>query len=360
MVAVYHSFAVFRIDGAERLWGMPIFEVTTTDAMIARAVTVLGNGGVAVTIFFVLSGVVLGLSLDQAKGPFGRQYGAFLVKRIFRIYPAHIATTLVVVLVLWLGTDFPESQSTTRWFGKWYDRPVDFKLVATNALLINTYLNPVTWTLLTEMIVALFFPFLYLISRRAGRVTNLLVLCALVMVPFFGAGGIIVPQICKFYVGLLIPLYGQLAVSWREGGSILARPYWVAAVCLLVGERALGIAATGGVLELIGATMVIADLLFGRTSRFWGNHLLRALGRHSYSFYLWHFPTMYLMVRLWTTGVADEVITAHPLLISALLCLASVIVANGLAFLSYELLETSFIHHGKHLSRRLFGDESRS
>lgn len=355
MVAVYHSFAVFRIDGAERLWTMPLFAVETESAFIGRIVTVLGNGAIAVTIFFILSGVVLGLSLDQAKGRFSRTYGAFIVKRIFRIYPAHILVTAVVVLALALGMQLPESQATTNWFGKWYDREVDFRLIATNALLLNTYLNPVTWTLLTEMVVALFFPLLFLASRRSSRIVNIAIFCSLAALPFLKPGSVILPQLCKFYIGLLIPLYGRVILSGHDGRVAGGAIYWFVAIGAMVTERALGTGVTAGLLEVLGAAMIIAGLLFAPMPRYWDHHLLRALGRHSYSFYLWQFPTMYFLVRLWTSNVADRVTMAHPLLLSALLCLSSVVVANLLGFLSYRFIEAPFIRHGKHVSKYYFG-----
>ncbi len=359
MVAVYHSFAVFQIDGATRLWALPLQDVDSPEQWIARLATAIGNGGVAVTIFFVLSGVVLGLSLDQARGHWLKQYGAFLVKRGFRIYPAHILTTLVVIAALSLGVQFQEVQATTPWFRKWYEQPVDLRLVATNILLVNTYLNPVTWTLMVELVVALFFPAMYLVSRRSGPWLNGLALGALFILPILKPGGVILPQLCKFYVGLLIPLYGGALLSRLEGRPAQTA-YWLAAVLLMPAERAFGISATAGLMEVTGAAMVIGGLLFVRSSHLWEHHWLRTMGRQSYSFYLWHFPAMYLMARLWATAVPDRTTSDHALLVSALLCLCSVVVANLLAWLTFRTLEAPFVRHGKQVAAFLFpGDAHR-
>src|SRR4051812_39751518 len=54
----------------------------------AELAVTLSNGRAAVVLFFVLSGFVMGLSLDHAHPLNLRLYAAFLVKRLFRLMPA--------------------------------------------------------------------------------------------------------------------------------------------------------------------------------------------------------------------------------------------------------------------------------
>src|SRR6266496_177159 len=100
-VAIGHSFRVFHGDGAQALASTWIDRVF--------------NGNAAVTLFFVLSGYVLGLSLRNASAFSVRSMGAFGVRRFFRIYPVFLLSTLVVLGCLWcsarFGWPFPP------WFG---------------------------------------------------------------------------------------------------------------------------------------------------------------------------------------------------------------------------------------------------
>src|SRR5262245_27458566 len=70
-VAIGHSFRVVQGDGVQAVAG----------TWIDRAF----NGNAAVTLFFVLSGYVLGLSLRNASSISVRSAGAFGVRRFFRI-----------------------------------------------------------------------------------------------------------------------------------------------------------------------------------------------------------------------------------------------------------------------------------
>src|SRR2546423_4582644 len=82
MVAVWHTFAIFPGNGLQ----------AATIEWIRRLI----NGNAAVTLFFVLSGYVLGLSLRKVNGCSGKQILGFSARRVFRIYPAFLFATLLV------------------------------------------------------------------------------------------------------------------------------------------------------------------------------------------------------------------------------------------------------------------------
>src|SRR5258708_7863764 len=86
MVAGYHSFDVLEFHG----WQHSAF----------TGIRILFNGNAAVILFFVLSGLVLGLSLERSKEPFGVSYGLFCVRRILRICPAHWIALLVITAAI--------------------------------------------------------------------------------------------------------------------------------------------------------------------------------------------------------------------------------------------------------------------
>ena len=71
MVAAGHSWMVFEMVG----WQAPVKFVCLT----------LGNGRAAVTMFFVLSGLVLGLALRRMSGPPVRELIRYGLRRVLRM-----------------------------------------------------------------------------------------------------------------------------------------------------------------------------------------------------------------------------------------------------------------------------------
>ena len=65
MVALCHCLLVLSVDGIDNIWFAHFDELNGVQSAITRCLLVFLNGGAAVTVFFVLSGYVLGLSLDK-------------------------------------------------------------------------------------------------------------------------------------------------------------------------------------------------------------------------------------------------------------------------------------------------------
>jgi len=65
------------------------------------------RGAFGVDVFFVLSGLVITLSSASAlkqDRPFGAQFRDYLVRRFARVYPLHLATFLIVAVLVWIAT----------------------------------------------------------------------------------------------------------------------------------------------------------------------------------------------------------------------------------------------------------------
>src|ERR1700733_15319536 len=81
LIVVYH-FGKIRLDWVHEVWPVP-------------------HGYMAVDLFFMLSGFVIGLGYRNAfSGNFSTNYRAFLIKRIARLYPAYIVISVLYVLKL--------------------------------------------------------------------------------------------------------------------------------------------------------------------------------------------------------------------------------------------------------------------
>src|SRR5690348_7369092 len=65
LVAISHSYYVFSIDGVRDIWNYTLFTAPTVSTFITRLILTIANGQVAVVTFFLLSGFVLGRSLEK-------------------------------------------------------------------------------------------------------------------------------------------------------------------------------------------------------------------------------------------------------------------------------------------------------
>ncbi|GGW70978.1 acyltransferase [Streptomyces lucensis JCM 4490] len=114
-----------------------------------------GAGATGVSFFFVLSGFVLTWSARP-----GDRALAFWRRRIARVYPVHLVTLAVALLMAYTLARQP--------------RPEPKQAVA-NVLLLHSWwrpwwqtLNPVSWSLACEAFFYAAFPLLYLLLRRLG------------------------------------------------------------------------------------------------------------------------------------------------------------------------------------------------
>lgn len=78
--------------------------VADTDDPLPRALLVLGNGGIGVTLFFVLSGYLITSILVRERARTGRvHFGNFYIRRTLRIWPAFYAFLAVVTVLALTG-----------------------------------------------------------------------------------------------------------------------------------------------------------------------------------------------------------------------------------------------------------------
>jgi len=83
MVAGGYSLMVFSVDSLPTVWNVSFSEAPGIDSLVTKALLVLFNGNSAATLFFVISGFVLGLSLDRGKGGLISTYVAFVIRCLY-------------------------------------------------------------------------------------------------------------------------------------------------------------------------------------------------------------------------------------------------------------------------------------
>jgi peptidoglycan/LPS O-acetylase OafA/YrhL len=355
MVALSHSLLVLTVDGIDNLWFTQLSEVAGWQSAVTRFLLIFLNGGAAVTIFFVLSGYVLGLSLDKHSMRISRALG-FYAKRVFRLYPAHIAVTMAIVVSMLAFHQYQVFEAGSEWYGMWYQDPISGQKVMDNLALLHVDLNHIAWTLQVELAGSVFLPFAYLLARRVGLWINLLAVAALVWLSYSTSSILLMFLYC-FYVGLILPQLQQrfeTVLTGISGDALL----FVGILVLCSGFTLMGSQGLFGrvLIETLGATVIISYLINGANSKSWINRFLardviNRLGRYSYSFYLIHFIVLYWTAYILLHALSAGLLSAAPLIWGIGMAVVTVPVTFWLSGVVYRNVEVPMVGVGKRLVR---------
>jgi peptidoglycan/LPS O-acetylase OafA/YrhL len=279
-VAIFHAAVMVRVGG-ELVIYRTLWDLHGPLEGAVRLITLLFNGSAAVSVFFVLSGFVLMLSLRRGDGGLALKAGDFVVSRLARIYPALLVNLIVMMIVLRAAGATGVLPST--WpIPSWND-------FADNVLLRSPGVNGASWTLAVEMeAIPLIFA-AYVAWRRFGDPA--LIACAGAgMIAVFLDGAIAANGIetfaFMFFLGMLV---AESAAVARRLTPVINT---IAIVALLTCRFILGYVSPWAILtEGIAAAFLVANVAYGRSSvvhRMLDRPGSRWLGRISYSFYLYH------------------------------------------------------------------------
>jgi peptidoglycan/LPS O-acetylase OafA/YrhL len=301
------------------------------------------DGNAAVSMFFVLSGLVLSLKyFRHGKQPDIEQLQLlpYILGRLFRIWLPYLAMLLVSGIVYSLiinratpSTVLPDSE----WIhGLWRNHPLTGLAMLREAFLLKTpeplVLLPQAWTLSLELLLSLLLPAALLLLKRG---MSWLVFFSAFMVLFLGVSVFLL----HFLLGMLIACYQQpLAQHFQGHGkqwwALLALGFY----CYTAGSH-LFASLDGSIIWLssgLGAGMLLLATLSSpaiqqRLSQPW----LRHLGKISYSSYLLHMLIL-MVVTPYLLQVLEGITQQHQGLWLGgwLLTIALV-----------QLLSTAFHHH---------------
>lgn len=330
----------------------------------------LPGGFTGVDVFFVISGFVVSASVDRLpRLGAGAELLRFYARRLRRIAPALVTCLLATALASALF--IPES-----WLSETSDRTGRMAFVGlSNWVLASTgndyfaprsEFNPYThtWSLGVEEQFYLLFPLLFLAwtRGRAGRALSLALFAlasAASLQQAWTRAGMPGQEVAAFYLtstrfwqlGAGVVLYQGLALAGRagvgeRGETGAARPGWtrtlLALLALVLLGYGLGWARPGHSPWIDGAWPVLGTLgllaaLHGHSGHGVGRWLsappLVAIGRISYSLYLWHWPVLVLL--RWTVGLDSPAAKV-----------AALVLAFALAIASYRWVESPLRHGG--------------
>ena len=347
VVGVHHTLSVLKSDEPPG-WGLATLQH-------------LFNGKAAVLVFFVLSGFVLGLSLDLPEPRNAiSNYAKFVARRFLRIYPAFLFSLAVILSYLFFLHHPMHYAAGSVWFNQWYQSLPQW----TNAIDILTFkdiqVNNVAWTLRSEIICSCLLPPLHWVQRRLPLIGNMVVLTAIL------AGSRLlqnqfVGNLYLFYLGLCVPSLIRLKFVGRPTMHPL---HYVALFICFVGALQAGRETWmhNPMLAFLPGFGAFAFVLFVAVERHsWLHRILnspvaRFYGRISYSFYLLHFIVLYTIAAAVLPHFDDPTARSHYLSLSFFLIVTSVVAVTPLAYASWRWIEVPFIRLSKRFLTARFTD----
>ncbi|WP_063837069.1 acyltransferase family protein [Phaeacidiphilus oryzae] len=292
----------------------------------AAATWAFTSGATGVSFFFILSGFVLAWTArpGATRLPDVRR---FWRRRIARIYPVHLVTALLALLLaLWLTPDGLPSA----------------KQIAANLLLVHTWkgdwwqtLDSVSWSLACEAFFYAVFPLLQRLvldplARRPRRTTALAACCAalVAVLPWVDAHFALnwqmnsqpLLRLPEFVLGALLALLVR-GGHWRgpapDAALAVALLGYFGAAQLAAGSPYAYSACTVLGFALLIAAGATADLRGERC--FWRRRALVRLGELSFAFYMVHLLVLRAALRL-PDAVTHHTAFAAAVLVTALGC----------------------------------------
>jgi peptidoglycan/LPS O-acetylase OafA/YrhL len=314
------AFPEGRYDGLDGLRGLAALSVFILHAIDMAApgamperltdspLHVLWDGTAAVDLFFVLSGFVLALPYVGSR-PRSMSYLSFAIRRVFRLYPAYWACVALALLFRTYLYAPAGMVGLSPWIQKFWATPLTLGDLVRHALMIGpsfdtAKIDPVLWSLVTEMRMSLMFP-LFLLAMRGvrswrGGVLSLAAALAISLgAPRLGIHTF--TYLPMFIGGAVVAALRSSLLPWAARLRPVAA-FALAALALFLYDIRFSLFglrfdyyASDLVMALGSALLVL--LVAGRAG--WGQRLcsrpIAFLGRVSYSFYLIHLPILMLL-----------------------------------------------------------------
>jgi peptidoglycan/LPS O-acetylase OafA/YrhL len=380
-VAVTHTLGYLAINPG---LGRGLFEQASMRGVVLKIVNGFLNGETAVIVFFVISGVVIGRSLDgrrngQRNGQrnersAGGDFVSFMIRRVLRLYPAHIVATLGILglaVVFFVGRapiDFAAypgsypamSADAAAWLNGRAFNPIKLQSEAANLAMASWTMNLVVWSLYAEVCAAPFLPVFHRLARRASGWVDLATIAALTAVTLFAWGHLWSRYLFAFYLGMMVETRGLAWARWLErwlGGG--RRAVALAYVLMMLPNAFSAHRSPAVILAEAGGAFTIISLIVASEGREPFRSLewpvMRWNGRLSYSFYLWHFFIMTIAVRALYARLTADAMHQFEIPIIVATAVTTVAVALAIAQLSYKWIEMPSVA----LGRRLAGQSTR-
>ncbi|KQM78403.1 acyltransferase [Xylophilus sp. Leaf220] len=339
-VIVYHLFGGFWAwrETVGRFVAAPPMEAVPT--RLPALVDLFAFGPFGVSIFFLVSGFVIPMSLERLRP------GPFLAARVLRIYPTYLACLAIGLAAVWASSLY-------------WGRPFapDGAAVAANALLVHTVtgvptLDPVNWTLAIELKFYLAMALLAACTPR-GRAWPLLLAGVAVLglnlaAPRLGmAGGLdwraLAAELCFVPYMMVGTLFYYHLRGWIAGRTLVAAGAGLLALVLLAWARSAKAEQVPMVSDVYVLNVAVFATAYAYRAHFRPHPLIDFLARISFPLYAVHCLFGFALLRY----LAD---TGMPPWAALGFSLALIV---GLAYAVHRGVELPSMRAGKALSRWL-------
>lgn len=309
------------------------------------------NGGAAVTLFFVLSGLVLGVSLAKLSPMTAKDMLQYLVRRAFRIFPLiFFAVSTGALYLFFIDHRMPFPSEPVQYGGITVSR-----LIAGYVGYSQTP-DPPIWSLFVEIIASL----LLLIMVASGRSKTLIAATGLVLAVAsafrLGLKHDWNLYMIDFFVGVTVLWWGRKAVEPLGSGSALT--FWCLFAALLLSfylPRTYFEAYADprfNALEVVCIAPVLAIMFFmPERFTFLQTRPFQFLGDVSYSLYLTHWFIVVGASNLLYMLVPSAI--GHPLAASIGLIAVVAPACLLVATLTHRYVELNGIALGRVVSQKL-------
>jgi len=270
----------------------------------------IGHGYLWVEFFFALSGFILTYVYGARALEFlqGRTYREFLVARLSRLYPLHLAMLLYILALLIILNAIAHATGTVSIYEEQYHPVVTWQTFIANLFLVQAwnifpYLswNGASWFVSVEFLLCLLFP-IYMILTRGGWLSAFGLIVAgiigLAILSLTGKHGLditfhngIFRGMSAFAVGVgMCVLYGET----KQWGDTLPEWAWSLAQALVLVAMGFGIFDNGwshtprDIYTVVPMLALVYVLAFDRgfAARFLQTRPLAKLGEWSYAIYM--------------------------------------------------------------------------
>ena len=341
MVALNHSFMIVTIPYYASIWGQNIFIFNDLQSKIQQILMLLGNGGLAVSLFFVLSGLVLVESSQKWELTLLNTL-TFYGRRFLRLYPVYAFLIVITAIYIWSGFSYEQFSAASPWFLWWMNFKMTFKELLFNLSLIHIYIGGVTWTLRVILVASAFFPLMLYLSKKLPLIANILIIALLAWGSF---GFLELPNfidlrfLFMFYLGTILPKFKKNFSStpaiWI---NLLILPLLFAALYF----RYLFDIYYASLAESIFAFFLLGQITYNEkldVFKFLENQLFKFLGKISYSLYLVHFSVLYVLARLSFQHFSPALLLNNYLVTHVILFVVSLVLATAVSTLMYHFIE---------------------
>lgn len=356
VVALNHSFLILLIPAFANVWGQNIFIFNDLQSKLQQIFMLLGNGGVAVTMFFVLSGLVMGQSLQKIE-PNIKGIIGFYVKRMTRLYPAYFFLIVISALYMNLGFVYKTYPVASSWFHWWMNFQMTFSEFLRNAIFTSISLGGITWTLRVIVIASFIFPLFSFITQKTNKFVDIILSFVLIFSSFTIlniSGFRDLRYLYMFFLGLILPKFKNLFIqfpSWLAYWSFPLSLLILLDIRYLIGEY------YGGLVEAIISFGYIGYMAYNtklNLFNFLNSKTLQFLGKISYSLYLIHFTVLYILAKFVLDYLPNLPYSQYYFLIHLSLFFISTVLATGLSVLVNKYIEVPSINLANFISSKVY------